>query len=68
MEATSNEMISELHFKTLENANRELAMRFEKLRKASASRDTQRIKHAAMEYFQAVQRLNTAIQDALSKG
>ena len=61
-------MISELHFKNLENANRELAMRFEKLRNARASRDTQHIKHAAMEYFQAVQRLNAAIEDALSKG
>lgn len=61
-------MISELHFKLLENANRELAMRFEKLRKARASRDTQGIRHAAMEYFQAVQRLNAAIEDALSRG
>ena len=43
-------------------------MRFEKLRKARASRDTQRIQHAAMEYFQAVQRLNAAIENALSKG
>lgn len=61
-------MISELHFKNLENANRELAMRFEKLRNARASLDTQSIRHAAMEYFQAVQRLNAAIEDALSKG
>ena len=42
-------------------------MRFEKLRKVRASRDTQSIRHAAMEYFQAVQRLNAAIEDALSK-
>lgn len=61
-------MISELHFKNLENANREVAMRFEKLRNAHASRDTQRIRHAEIEYFQAVQRLNAAIEDALSKG
>ena len=61
-------MISERHFKSLEDANREVAMRFEKLRQARASRDAQNIKHAAMEYFQAVQRLNTAIEDALSKG
>ena len=61
-------MISERHFKNLENANREVAMRFEKLRKVSrASRDTHSIKHAAMEYFQAVQRLNAAIEAALSK-
>ena len=43
-------------------------MRFEKLRTARASRDTHSIKHAAMEYFQAVQRLNAAIENALSKG
>ena len=61
-------MISERHFKNLENANREVVMRFEKLRKARASRDTHSIKRAAMEYFQAVQRLNAAIEDALSKG
>jgi len=61
-------MISDLHFRNLENANREVAMRFEKLRNTRASRDTQNIRHAAMEYFQAVQRLNAAIEDALSKG
>ena len=61
-------MISERHFQNLEDANREVAMRFEKLRKVRASRDPQNIQHAAMEYFQAVQRLNAAIEDALSKG
>ena len=61
-------MISQLHFQNLENANREVAMRFEKLRTARASRDTHSIKHASMEYFQAVQRLNAAIENALSKG
>ena len=59
-------MISELNFKTLENANRELAMRFEKLRKARAGRDTQRIQHAEMEYYQALQHLYTAVQDAVA--
>ena len=59
-------MISELHFKTLESANRELAMRFEKLRKARASRDTQHIQYAEMEYFQSLQRLYAAVQDAVS--
>ena len=43
-------------------------MRFEKLRKARASRDAHSIKHAVMEYLQAVQRLNVAIENALSKG
>ena len=59
-------MISELHFQNLENANRERAMRFEKLRKARASRDTQSIRHAAMEYFRSLQHLYTAGQDAVS--
>ena len=59
-------MIPELHFKTLQNANRELATRFEKLRKARASRDMQRIQHAEMEYYQALQHLYTAVQDAVA--
>ena len=60
-------MISELHFKNLENANRELAMRFEKLRNARASRDTQNIKHAEIEYFQSLQHLYTAVEAAISE-
>ena len=59
-------MLSEPHFKTLENANRELAMRFEKLRKARASRDPNGIKNAEMEYFQSLQHLYTAVQDAVA--
>ena len=61
-------MIPDLHFKHVEIANREVAQRFERLRNARARRNTEDIQHAAMEYFQAVQRLNTAIEDALSKG
>ena len=60
-------MISEPHFKNLENANRELAMRFEKLRKARASRDPNGIKNAEMEYFQSLQHLYTAVQDAVAE-
>ena len=60
-------MISQLHFQNLENANRELALRFEKLRKARANRDTQRIKDAEMEYFQSLQYLYTAVQDAVAE-
>ena len=59
-------MISELHFKILEHANRELAHRFEKLRKARATRDTHGIKRAEMEYYQALQHLYTAVQDAVA--
>ena len=61
-------MISELHFKTLENANRELSRRFQKLRKARASRDPNGIKNAEMEYFQSLQHLYTAVQDAVADG
>ena len=60
-------MISQLYFQNLENANRELTLRFEKLRKARASRDTQRIKHAEMEYFQSLQYLYAAVQDAVAE-
>ena len=61
-------MISELHFKNLDTANREMSRRFEKLRKAHASRDTPGIKQAEMEYYQALQHLYTAVQDAVSEG
>ena len=60
-------MISELHFKTLENANREVARRFQKLRKARASLDSNGIKNAEMEYFQSLQHLYTAVQDAVAE-
>ena len=60
-------MLSEPHFKNLEHANRELAMRFEKLRKARARRDSNGIKNAEMEYFQSLQHLYTAVQDAVAE-
>ena len=50
----------------LENANRELSRRFEKLRKARASRDADGIKRAEMEYFQSLQHLYAAVQDAVN--
>ena len=61
-------MISESHYTNLENANRELALRFEKLKKARASRDSNGIKNAEMEYFQSLQHLYTAVQDAVADG
>ena len=61
-------MLSELHYKTLETANRELSRRFQKLRKARASRDANGIKNAEMEYFQSLQHLYTAVQDAVAEG
>ena len=61
-------MISNLHFKILDTANRELAHRFEKIRKARASHDTPGIKQAEMEYYQALQHLYTAVQNAVAEG
>ena len=61
-------MLSELHYKILENANRELTKQFQKLRKARASRDPNGIKNAEMEYFQSLQHLYTAVQDAVADG
>ena len=61
-------MLSELHYKTLENANRELSRRFQKLRKARASRDLNGIKRAEMEYYQSLQHLYAAVQDAVADG
>lgn len=61
-------MISELNFKILENANRELARRFEKLRKVRASGNKEGIKYAEMEYFQSLQHLYAAVQDAVAEG
>ena len=60
-------MISESHYQNLENANRELALQFQKLRKARASRDLNGIKNAEMEYFQSLQHLYTAVQDAVAE-
>ena len=44
-----------------------LKSRFEKLRKARASRDTPGIKRAEMEYYQALQHLYTTVQDAVTE-
>ena len=59
-------MLSELHFKVLDTANRELSRRFTKLRKARASRDAQNIKQAEMDYYQSLQHLYVAVQDAVA--
>ena len=59
-------MLSEQHFKTLENANRELTRQFQKLRQARASRDPEGIKQAEMEYYHSLQHLYAAVEDALA--
>ena len=61
-------MLSKLHYQILENANRELSRRFTKLRKARASRDPNDIKQAEMAYYQSLQHLYAAVQDAVSDG
>ena len=61
-------MLSELHYQILENANRELTRQFRKLRNARASRDPNGIKRAEMEYFQSLQHLYAAVQDAVADG
>lgn len=61
-------MISETHFKILDGANRELSRRFQKLRKARASRDPNGIKRAEMDYYQSLQHLYAAVQDAVADG
>ena len=59
-------MISETYWTILENANRELVLRFEKLKKARATGDPEGIKQTRMAYLQALQRLNDDVQNALS--
>ena len=57
-------MISKTYWTMLEDANRQLALRFEKLQKARASRDPHGIKQAEMAYFHALQHLYAAVEDA----
>ena len=61
-------MISEVHWTILEEANRSLALRLEKLRKARANGDLHGIKMAEMNYFQALQRLYASVEDAVAEG
>ena len=61
-------MLSNLHYKILENANRELSKQFEKLRKARASRDAPTIQRAEMDYYHSLQHLYVAVQEAVSDG
>ena len=60
-------MISEKHWKILEDANRQLALYFEKLRKARTDRDTRRIKMAEMDYFHALQHLRVSVEAAVTR-
>ena len=60
-------MISKTYWTILENANRELALRFEKLKKARATGDPEDIKQARMEYLKALQVLYTDAQTAVAE-
>ena len=60
-------MISETYWKILEDANRQLALCFEKLKKARAAGDPQGIAQARMEYLKALQILYTDAQTAVSE-
>ena len=60
-------MISEVPWKILEDANRRLALCFEKLRKTRTCRDPDGIRRAEMDYFQALQRLYASVEDAVSE-
>ena len=60
-------MISETDWTILENSNRDLLMRFEKLKKARTNGDREGIKQARMEYLQALQVLYTDAQTAVSQ-
>ena len=59
-------MISETHWKILEDANRQLGLRLARLRKTRASGDRDGIQNAEMEYFQALQLLYIAVEDAIN--
>ena len=59
-------MISETHWKILEEANRSLALRLEKLRKTRATGETDGIQNAEMDYLQALQRLYASVEDAIN--
>ena len=60
-------MISETYWKILEDANRQLALHFERLKKARATGDPEDIEQARMEYLKALQILYTDAQHAVSE-
>lgn len=60
-------MISEVHWKILDDANQQLVSHFEKLRKTRIGRDPNGIQNAEMDYFQALQCLYAAVEDAVTE-
>ena len=59
-------MISEVHWKILDDANRQLVSHFDKLRKTRIGRDPNGIQNAEIDYLQALQCLYAAVEDAVS--
>lgn len=60
-------MISETHWQDLERANRELALRLERLRKVRASGSMHEIQRAETAYFQALQWVYDAAQASVAE-
>lgn len=60
-------IVPNAHWKTIERANRQLALRFEKLQKAHATGDKHGITMAEMDYFQALQYLYIAVETAIAE-
>ena len=59
-------MISQAHFQNIEALQREMTRVFRKLQKARATRDKIIIQNAELQYYQTVQRLYRAVEDAAS--
>ena len=59
-------MISEVHWKILDEANRQLVSHFDKLRKTRIGRDPNGIQNAEIDYLQALQCLYAAVEDAVN--
>lgn len=57
-------MISTAYWTLLENAHRQFELRLRKLRKDRTTANSETLKHAEMDYFQALQALYTTAQDA----
>lgn len=60
-------MISNADWRILERTNRMLALSWEALRRARATKDNHTIKMAEMNYFQALQSVLVSTQNAVSQ-
>ena len=60
-------MISNADWRVLEKTNRMLALSWEALRRARATKDSHTIKMAEMNYFQALQSVIVSTQNAVAQ-